>query len=157
MKWFKNRMLRILQNKEVKTSEIELFEHKIVISLQKIKLNLEKIVDCILKYEYNLLESHEISSAPGFKVTPEQTEMIPTSGYREYRIPTTVSKDAVRKFMEKNPLEILVYDDAILLGISTINLGRLFIQAKKLNRGAVVDKMVIPIFSDKTDAKAYKT
>ena len=50
--------------------------------------------------------------------------------------------------MEKNPLEILVYDDAILLGISTINLGRLFIQAKKLNRGAVVDKMVIPIFSD---------
>ena len=58
---------------------MELVESTLVVSLQKVLLNIGKPIDCVLKYSFNHLgDSQKISTQP-FSVIPGNTQNVPAS------------------------------------------------------------------------------
>ena len=45
-------------------TEDSIVEHKFVVSLDEIKMDIDQPVECIIKYEYNLFCSYEVRTQP---------------------------------------------------------------------------------------------
>ena len=107
---------------------MELVESTLVVSLQKVLLNIEKPIDCVLKYSFNHLgDSQKISTQP-FSVSPGNTQDVPASqdSCHAFLFPSTKTKEEVQKCLEDTILQIEVFDNLVHFGTDKIDLSRLY-------------------------------
>ena len=106
-------------------TEDSIVEHKFVVSLDEIKLDIYKPVECIIKYEYNLFCSYEICTQP-FSLHQEDSnfQAIPQDCRPQRNF--FISTPKIEEHLKSHPLKIQVYDKDILLGNSTIELCKVY-------------------------------
>jgi hypothetical protein len=107
---------------------MELVESTLVVSLQKVLLNIGKPIDCVLKYSFNHLgDSQKISTQP-FSVIPGNTQNVPASqdSCHAFLFPSTKTKEEVQKCLEDTILQIELFDNLVHLGNAKIDLSRLY-------------------------------
>ena len=106
-------------------TEDSIVEHKFVVSLDEIKLDIYKPVECIIKYEYNLFCSYEICTQP-FSLHQENSnfQAIPQDCRPQRNF--FISTPKIEEHLKSHPLKIQVYDKDILLGNSTIELCKVY-------------------------------
>ena len=106
-------------------TEDSIVEHKFVVSLNEIKLDIEKSVECIIKYEYNLFCSYEVCTQP-FSLLQEDSnfQAIPQDCCPQQNF--FISTLKLKEHLKSYPLKIRVYDKDILLGNSTMELCKVY-------------------------------
>ena len=106
-------------------TEDSIVEHKFVVSLNEIKLDIDKPVECIIKYEYNLFCSYEVCTQP-FSLHQEDSnfQAIPQDCRPEQNF--FISTPKIKEHLKSHPLKIRVYDKDILLGNSTMELCKVY-------------------------------
>ena len=106
-------------------TEDSIVEHKFVVSLNEIKLDIDKPVECIIKYEYNLFCSYEVCTQP-FSLHQEDSnfQAIPQDCRPEQNF--FISTPKIKEHLKSYPLKIRVYDKDILLGNSTMELCKVY-------------------------------
>ena len=102
-----------------------LSEHLFCIDLEKIKLINENPVDCKIKYNYKLFNYPEFRSGSFLIGCDKNWQEIP-GGYHQYIISPETKLSEIKKFVEENPLNIMVYDQDVLLGTARFDLSNLF-------------------------------
>ena len=107
---------------------MELVESKLVVSLQKVLLNIEKPIDCILRYSIDHLGNQIIISTEPFPVSPGNSKDIPASenSCRNFLFSSTKTKEEVKKCLEDTILQIELFDSLVHLGNAKIELSRLY-------------------------------
>ena len=107
--------------------EQKLYQHTFVVSLQQIVLKSDFLINCVVKYNYSLFCSSQVTTAPSFKVAPnsENTDIPPEKGFKEFKLSTEVSAQNVKNFMSHHPLNIEIFDDLKLLGRAKVDLNEL--------------------------------
>ena len=100
-------------------------DHRFEILFRKIKLILDKPIECSIMYEYDLFSSNEVWTR-SFTVNAEDSisQEIPSNCCPEYQF--TTSNPKIKEHLNSNPLKAQVFDKDTLLGNATIDLGRLF-------------------------------
>ena len=100
-------------------------DHKFVILFRKIKLILDKPIECSIMYEYDLFSSNEVWTR-SFTINAEDSnsQEIPSNCCPEYQFSTSNPK--IKEHLNSNPLKVQVFDKDTPLGNATIDLGRLF-------------------------------
>ena len=107
-------------------TEEHFVEHKFRVALNKIKLINEKPINCTLKYNYLLIGATEKNTACSFIVgCNKEWQDIPATGYEEFLLPKTTKESEVKKFLESNPIQILLFDEEVHRGTATFDLGNL--------------------------------
>ena len=121
-----------------------LLEHKFVISLQKIMLNSIKPTRCTLKYHYNLFTEDDVSTEPFNVDVVEEWVKIPLTGFNEFTIPRTLKESEVKNYLSKNILVIRLLDETTEIGITSINLLKLYnTQSYKFRQQSIKEEIVI--------------
>ena len=102
-----------------------LVEHKFCISLDAIKLNNNAPIDCTIKYTYKLFQEVRFTTK-SFSIDCDKTwKEISESGYRAYIIPPRIKGSEIQEFLDKNPLDILIYDQDVHFGTARYDLSNL--------------------------------
>ena len=102
-----------------------LVEHKFCISLDAIKLNNNAPIDCTIKYTYKLFQEARFTTK-SFSIDCDKTwKEISESGYRAYIIPPRIKGSEIKEFLDKNPLDILIYDKDVHFGTARYDLSNL--------------------------------
>ena len=102
-----------------------LVEHKFCISLDAIKLNNNAPIDCTIKYTYKLFQEARFTTK-SFSIDCDKTwKEISESGYRAYIIPPRIKGSEIQDFLDKNPLDILIYDKDVHFGTARYDLSNL--------------------------------
>ena len=103
-----------------------LFEHIFVVSLQKIKIDLDnKSTECRIKYKYSLLSNEEVSTSVFVIDGNNEFQDIPQSGFNEY-ILSSKTTDDIREFLDNNLLEFHVFDHETKIGSGSVNLSEIY-------------------------------
>ena len=103
-----------------------LFEHIFVVSLQKIKIDLDnKSTECRIKYKYSLLSNEEVSTSVFVIDDNDEFQDIPQSGFNEY-ILSSKTTDDIREFLDNNLLEFHVFDHETKIGSGSVNLTEIY-------------------------------
>ena len=103
-----------------------LFEHIFVVSLQKIKIDLDnKSAECRIKYNYSLLSNEEVSTSVFVIDGNNEFQDIPQSGFNQY-ILSSKTTDDIREFLDNNLLEFHVFDHETKIGSGSINLTEIY-------------------------------
>ena len=109
-----------------------LIGHKFVVSLQHMKITLtDKPIKCKIKYRYELFSEKEIST-PFFDIqgNNHQHEIpnYPGAGFQEYILPPNDvnSEKKVKDFLHKETFKVEVFDDALKIGTSNLDLSKIF-------------------------------
>ena len=74
-------------------SEEKLVQHIFVVSLEQIKLNSNKSVEVVIRYNYSLFQENEVTTAPSLVIDPgsESLEIPPDQGFIKFKLkPTTL-------------------------------------------------------------------
>ena len=106
-------------------TEDSIVEHKFVVSLDEIKMDIDQPVECIIKYEYNLFCSYEVRTQP-FSLHQEDSnfQAIPRDCHPQQNF--FISTPKIKDHLESYPLKIRVYDKDVLLGNSTLELCKVY-------------------------------
>ena len=109
-------------------SEEKLVQHIFVVSLEQIKLNSNKSVEVVIRYNYSLFQENEVTTAPSIVIDPgsESIEIPPEQGFIKFKLKPTTKPSHVRIFLKSNPLVLQVFDQDNLLGKVTVNLGIIY-------------------------------
>ena len=112
--------------KQMKEDE-KICQHIFVVSLQQIRIETEKTVDCIVKYSYNLFCDYEVTTLPTFTVEPgfKDTRIVAEQGFNEYNISSQTKDSYIKTYLNDNPFRIEVFDQLEILGMATVSLNGL--------------------------------
>ena len=103
-----------------------LVDHTFCISLEKIKLNNDEPIVCTIKYTYKFYYCKDTFTTESFLVDCDKTwKEISESGYMEYNIPPEKKESEIKKLLEENPLDILIYDRDVHFGTAKYDLSNL--------------------------------
>ena len=124
-----------------------LFEHIFVVSLQKIKIDLDnKSIQCRIKYKYSLLSNEEVSTSVFVIDGNNESQDIPQSGFNEY-ILSSKTTDDIREFLDNNLLEFHVFDHETKIGSGSVNLTEIYsdsAQKMKNQKSFIRDVSLLP-------------
>ena len=102
-----------------------LVDHTVCISLEKIKLNNDEPIVCSIKYTYKFFYKDTFKTE-SFLIDCDKTwKEISESGYMEYHIPPEKKGSEIKKLLEENPLDILIYDRDVHFGTARYDLSNL--------------------------------
>ena len=104
------------------------FEHLFVVSLQKIKMDLDnKPIECRIKYKYSLFSNEEVSTA-AFIIdgNNEPQEIPPQSGFNEYILSSKITDSDIKEFLGNNLIELNVFDQELKIGSGSVNLTEIY-------------------------------
>ena len=105
----------------------QVLKYKFIANLKRIRLTIDKSIDCVIKYKYKPFCGTEVSTAPSFSVEPHEglnEGKDIKRGYCEYNF--SAKETALKKPLEKHPLHIRIFDEAQHLGTASVNLSKLF-------------------------------
>ena len=108
--------------------EESLYEHRIVVCFEEIKIKIDESAECKIRYKYSLFGSEEFISDP-FPIEPgtNESQEIPSSAFWEHFIPPDVMNEGdLKTFLKNHPLSIKLYEKKNHLGTVTINMGKLY-------------------------------
>ena len=105
-----------------------LIEHTIVVSLEYIKIQLNKSARCTIRYKYPLFGPDEfISGTFLIKAGTNESQEIPSLAFWEHIVPSNkMNEKDLETFLHNHPLSIQLFKENTLLGTVTINLGRVY-------------------------------
>ena len=104
-----------------------LFEHIFVVSLQKIKIDLDnKSTECRIKYKYSLLSNEEVSTAAFIIDGNNEPQDIPQSGFHEYILSPKITASVIKEFLGNNLIELNVFDQELKIGSGSVNLTEIY-------------------------------
>ena len=104
-----------------------LFEHIFVVSLQKIKIDLDnKSTECRIKYKYSLLSNEEVSTSVFVIDGNNEFQDIPQSGFNEYILSSKITDSDIKEFLGNNLIELNVFDQELKIGSGSVNLTEIY-------------------------------
>lgn len=106
-------------------TEDSIVEHKLILCLNEIKLDIDRPVECIIKYEYNLFCSYEICTQPFF-LHQEDSNFQAIPGDCCPQRSFFISTPKIKEHLESCPLKIRLYDKDVVLGKSTMELCKVY-------------------------------
>ena len=131
-------------------SDVEkvLFEYKLFVCLEEISLQIDKPVDCTIKFQYDLFGPGE-TKYPTFTIAPdEKSHKIPGHFELTVRRKTEIE---VKKYVEDNILKIQVCDNDEMIGTASVDLSPFFKKEVAVLPFGLQHREKVAIISNKPD------